>query len=107
MASIATLIRSYRKNFGLNQSEFGLLVGLIMTDISKIENNKKKFPFSKLEKLSKVMKTDFTQLKNIYVAERLVKEAHKFNCPDSVFSVAENQSKYLRSKQLKQGKLKV
>jgi len=105
MASIAKLIRAHRTELGMNQTEFGLLVGLIMTDISKIENNKKKFPFDKLEKLSRALKMDFTELKNIYVAERLVREAHKYNCPDSVFAIAENQSKYVRNKQLKQGKI--
>jgi len=105
MASIASLVKSERAKLGLNQSEFGLLVDLIMTDVSKVENNKKKFPFDKLEKLSSVLKMDYVELKNIYVAERLVKEAHKYECPDTVFAVAESQSKYVRNKKLKQSKM--
>jgi len=106
MATFGEFIRSEREKKGLNQSDFGQLFGIIMTDISKIENDHKRFPFDKLEKLAKHLNKDYSELKNWYVAEKLVKEAHKYDCPDTVFEVAESQSKYLKSKNVKQGKLK-
>ena len=87
----------------MNQSDFGQHIGIIMTDISKIENGRKKFPFSHLQKLADFIAKDIEVLKTIYVADILVDEVHKYKCSDKVFSVAEEHSKYLKSKNVKQG----
>jgi transcriptional regulator with XRE-family HTH domain len=106
MATFAEFLRTERNKKGLNQSEFGQSFGIIMTEISKIENGHKKFPFNSLEALAKFLEKDYLELKNLYVADKLVEEAHKYKCSDAVFSVAESQSKYLRNKNMKQGKMK-
>ena len=106
MATFGELLRTERKKKGLNQSEFGQPFGIIMTEISKIENGRKKFPFTSLEALAEFLEKDYSELKNLYVADKLVEEAHKYNCSDMVFTVAENQSKYLKSKNVKQGEIK-
>lgn len=106
MATFGEFLRIERNKKGLNQSEFGQPLGIIMTEISKIENGHKKFPFNSLEALAKFLKKDYLELKNLYVADKLVEEAHKYECSDAVFSVAESQSKYLRNKNVKQGKMK-
>ncbi len=56
MATFGEFLRKEREKKGLNQSEFGQKIGIIMTDISKIENGRKKFPFTNLEKLAKFIK---------------------------------------------------
>lgn len=106
MATFGEFLRAERNKKGLNQSEFGQSFGIIMTEISKIETGKKKFPFTSLEALAKFLGKDYLELKNLYVADKLVEEAHKYECSDTVFAVAENQSKYLKSKNIKQGKIK-
>lgn len=106
MATFGEFLRAERNKKELNQSDFGQQLGIIMTDISKIENGHKKFPFNSLEKLAEFLQKDYLEVKNLFVADRLVEEAHKYECSDAVFSVAENQSKYLRNKNEKQGKLK-
>ena len=106
MATFGEFIRAERNKKGLNQSEFGQAFGIIMTEISKIENGRKKFPFNNLEALAKFLEKDYLELKNLYVADKLVEEAHKYQCSDAVFTVAESQSKYLRNKNVKQGKMK-
>lgn len=106
MATFGEFIRNERKKKGLTQSEFGQKFGIIMTEISKIENGHKKFPFTSLEALANFLEKDYLELKDFYVADRLVEEAHKYECTDAVFTVAESQSKYLRSKNVKQGKMK-
>ncbi len=98
MATFREFLKAERKKKGLNQSEFGQPFGIIMTEISKIENGRKKFPFTCLEALAKFLEIDYLKLKNLYVADKLVEEAHKYDCTDAVFSVAENQSKYLECK---------
>ncbi len=106
MATFSEFLRAERNRKGLNQSEFGQPFGIIMTDISKIETGKKKFPFTNLEALAEFLGKDYSELKNLYVADKLVEEARKYECSDDVFNVAESQSKYLRSKNAKQGTLK-
>lgn len=106
MAIFREFLRTERKKRGLNQSEFGQPFGIIMTEISKIETGKKKFPFASLEALAKFLEIDYLKLKDLYVADKLVEEAHKYQCSDAVFNVAESQSKYLRNKNVKQVKIK-
>lgn len=106
MANFGEFLRAERKKKGLNQSQFGQPFGIIMTDISKIETGKKKFPFTSLEALANFLGMDYSDLKDLYVADKLVEEAHKYKCSDAVFTVAESQLKYLRSKDAKQGKIK-
>ncbi len=103
MATFGEFLRKERERKELNQSDFGQQVGIIMTDISKIENGRKKFPFQNLEKLSKFISVDINELKTLFVADILVEEVHKYKCSDNVFSVAEEQSKYLKNKNVKQG----
>lgn len=106
MATFGEFLRAERNKKGLNQSDFGQPLGIIMTDISKIETGKKKFPFTSLKALAEFIGKDYLELKNQYVADKLVEEAHKYECSDAVFSVAESQSKYLRNKNVKQAKIK-
>ncbi len=106
MTTFGEFIRDERNKKGLNQSDFGQPFGIIMTDISKIENGRKRFPFDKLKQLAAYLDKNYTELKDLYVAEKLVIEAHKYKCTDTVFAVAKNQSKYLKSKLVKQAKLK-
>ena len=107
MVTFGEFIRFERNKKGLNQSEFGQPLGIIMTEISKIENGQKRFPFNNLEALAKFLEKDYLELKNLYVADKLVEDVHKYQCSDAVFTVAESHSKYLRNKNVKQEKMKL
>jgi len=103
MATFGEFIRKERNEKGQNQSDFGQEIGIIMTDISKIENGHKKFPFNNLQKLADFLGKELEELKTLYVADIIVDEVHKYSCSDDVFSVAEEQSKYIKNKNVKQG----
>jgi transcriptional regulator with XRE-family HTH domain len=103
MATFGEFLKKEREKKGMNQSDFGQNIGIIMTDISKIENGRKKFPFNNLQKLSTFLNLSIEKLKTLYVADILVDEVHKYECSDNVFSVAEEQSKYRKNKSVKQG----
>ena len=103
MATFGEYLRKEREKKEMNQSDFGQEVGIIMTDISKIENGRKKYPFQNLQKLANFIGQELDELKTLYVADILVEEVHKYKCSDNVFSVAEEQSKYLKNKNVKQG----
>lgn len=106
MATFGEFIRKERNKKGLNQSDFGQQFGIIMTDMSKIENGKKKFPSAHLDKLAGFLDIDVIKVKDLFVADILVEEAHKYECSDAVFSVAESQSRYNKEKNVKQSKMK-
>jgi len=103
MATFGEFLKKEREKKEMNQSDFGQEIGIIMTDISKIENSRKKFPFNNLKKLAEFLKTDLEELKTLYVADIIVEEVHKYECSDKVFAVAEEQSKYIKNKNVKQG----
>lgn len=105
MATFGEFIKIERNKKGLNQSDFGQKVGVIMTDISKIENGRKKFPFQNLKILADYLNKNIEELKTLYVADLIVDEVHKYKCSDNVFSVAEEQSKYIKNKNFKQSKI--
>lgn len=105
MVTFGEFLRNERKKRDLNQNDFGLKVGLIMTDVSKVENGRKKFPFDNLDKLASFLNKDLEELKSLYVADILVNEVHKYECSDSVFAIAEAQSRYVKNKNAKQGKI--
>ena len=107
MATFRETLKIERKRLGLNQSEFGQELGIIMTDISKIENGRKRFPFDNLEKLAELINKDFEDLKRLFVAEILIEEVNKYSCDEGVFALAENQSHYLKNKNVTQGKLQL
>ena len=106
MATFGEFLKREREKKEMNQSDFGQNIGIIMTDISKIENGRKKFPFANLVKLASFIGKDVEELKTLFVADILVDEVNKYDCSDKVFSVAEEQSKYLKSRNVKQGKFK-
>lgn len=105
MTTFGEFLKEQRKKRGLNQNDFGNKVGVIMTDISKIENGRKRFPFANLDKLAELIEMDYDALKEIYVGELLAEKALEYNCSDNVFIVAESKSKYLKQKNAKQMKL--
>lgn len=105
MATFGEFLRTERNKKKLNQSDFGHPFGIIMTDISKIENNHKKFPFEKLKQLSKFLDINYLILKDLFVADKLVDEVYKYECTDTVLSVAEKQFRVCEKENVKQSKL--
>jgi transcriptional regulator with XRE-family HTH domain len=105
MSTFGDFLRKQRKLKGLTQDKFAKILDLPSTDVSKIERGKKKFPFAKLRDLSVFFEIDFKQTKDLFVADILIEQAHKYQCSDSVFAVAEEQIKYIRNKGAKQSKM--
>jgi transcriptional regulator with XRE-family HTH domain len=103
MATFGEFLRKEREKKEMNQSDFGQEIGIIMTDISKIENGRKKYPFQNLQKLADFINKELNEIKKLYVADIIVDEVHKYKCSDDVFSLAEEQSKYIKNKNVKQG----
>jgi len=106
MAGFGQFIKNEREKRDWTQTEFGNQVGINTSAICRIENGTQKFSISKLERLSKILKIDNQKINDLFFADKFAKEALKYKCSESVFSVAENNATYLRNTNVKQAKLK-
>ena len=105
MASFGHFIKTEREKREWTQTEFGAKIGINSSAISRIENGTQKFSKSKLKSLSKLLNLDLQRVTDLFFADKFAKEALKYKCSESVFSVAENNVTYLRNTNIKQGKL--
>ena len=105
MSTFGEFIRKKRETNEMTQDKLSKLLDIPYTDVSKIENGRKKFKFDKLSDLAKILKTDLQDLKDLYGADIMIEQKKKYECSDKVFSVAEKQDSYQRSKNAKQGNL--
>jgi hypothetical protein len=48
---------------------------------------------------------DFHKTKELFVADILIEQAHKYECSDTVFAVAEEQARYIRNRGAKQSQI--
>ena len=107
MASFGYFIKLEREKKDWTQTEFGAKIGINSSAISRIENGTQKFSKSKLQKLSELLEIDFQKINDLFFADKFAREANKYKCSDSVFSVAEDTSAYLKNANSKQGKLEL
>jgi len=105
MASFGHYIKTERERREWTQTEFGAKIGINTSAISRIENGSQKFSKSKLKKLAELFKTDLQTTTDLFFADKFAREAFKYKCSESIFSVAENTANYLRSTNSKQGTL--
>ena len=103
MASFGHYIKTEREKREWTQTEFGAKIGINTSAISRIENGSQKFSKSKLKKLAELFKTDFQSITDLFFADKFAREAFKYNCSDSIFTVAEDTANYLRNTNSQQG----
>ncbi len=102
MSSFGKYIKRQREEKNWTQTEFGALIGINTSAISRIENGSQKFSKSKLEKLSKLFKVDNQEIRDKFFADKFAREATKYGCSDSIFKVAEETAKFLKSQSRKE-----
>ena len=106
MASFGHFIKTEREKREWTQTEFGAKIGINSSAISRIENGTQKFSKTKLETLSKLFNLDMQNVTDLFFADKFAREAFKYKCSESIFSVAEDTANYLKNTNIKQGKLK-
>ena len=105
MASFGQFIRREREKCDLTQTEFGAKIGINTSAISRIENGSQKFSKKKLKLLSELFGIEEQVVTDLFFADKFATEAYKHKCSPSVFSVAEENSRYIRLANTKQAKL--
>ena len=106
MATFGEFIRTKREEKEMTQDRLSKLLDIPYTDVSHIECGRKKFKFNKLPELANILEVDLQELKDLYGANIMLEQMKKYECSDKVFEVAEQQIRYNRSKNVKQGNLK-
>lgn len=105
MVSFGHFIKTEREKREWTQTEFGAKIGINSSAISRIENGIQKFSKSKLKSLSKLLNLDLQRVTDLFFADKFAREAFKYKCSESIFSVAEDTANYIRNTNAKQGKL--
>lgn len=99
-------IRKLRTDEGLTLTELAAKLKLDSANLSKIETGKREFDEKRLEMLAKAFSLDFEKVKIEYFADQFAKKLYTYNCSTESLIVAEEKVKYLRSTNVKQGKIK-
>lgn len=107
MTSFGNYIKTEREKREWTQTELGTKIGINTSAICRIENGSQKFSKSKLKKLAELFQTDLQIVTDLFFADKFVKEAQKYKCSESIFSVAEDTANYYRNVNVKQGKLEL
>ena len=97
MSSFGKYIKRQREERNWTQTEFGARIGINTSAISRIENGSQKFSKSKLEKLSMLFKVNKQEIRDKFFADKFAREARKYGCSDSIFKVAEEAARFLKS----------
>jgi transcriptional regulator with XRE-family HTH domain len=105
MISFGDYLKQEREKHGWTQTDFGALLGINSTKISRIENNKDLLNANKLSKLATLFETDLNKIKELYFGDKFAKEAYKNGCSEKTFVVAEDIVQYYKSKNVKQVKI--
>jgi transcriptional regulator with XRE-family HTH domain len=95
MTNFGQFIKTEREKQNLTQTEFGAMIGINSSAISRIENGTQPFSKEKLLKLSELFKIDLQVIKDLFFGDKFAKEAYKYKCSESVFTVAEDNIQYL------------
>ena len=74
-------------------------------NLSKIENGIREFDDKRLEKLAEVFNLDLEKLKTEFYSDFIAKKLYEVDCDNQVLSLAEEKIKYLKQKNLIQGKI--
>jgi len=91
-------IKLQREQKGWTQTELGFHLGINSSAISRIENNTKSLSIKKISSLSKIFNLSTQKLHELYLADKFVDMVIKYDCPKTVFSMAEEQLKYKRAR---------
>ena len=107
MASFGDFITIARAKREWTQTDFGAKIGVNSSAVSRIENGSQTFSKNKLDLLASLFDKNKQNVTDLYFADKFAREATKYKCSETIFSVAEETASYIRNKNIKQGKLEL
>lgn len=105
MASFGDFIKQEREKNSWTQTDFGAKIGINSSAVSRIEHGTKQITANKLALLATLFNVDIAKIKELYFGDKFAREVYKYDCPETVFTVAEAEVKYLKTKNAKQTKI--
>lgn len=98
-------IHRLRSDKGLTLTKLAAALDIDQSTLSKIENGKRNVPIEVLPKLSAVFKLDLKHLEHEYFSEKIAEIIYPQDEPKQLLKAAEEKAKYMRIRNLEQGKI--
>lgn len=98
-------IHKLRTDANMTLTKLAAILDLDQSTLSKIENRKKPVPVAILPKLAKTFELDIKELEQEYFSEKIAEIIYSYDELSSVLKLAEKKAIYMRSKNIKQGKI--
>ncbi len=98
-------IHKLRSDNGLTLTKLAAALDIDQSTLSKIENGKRNVPFEVLPKLSSFFKLDLKDLEQEYLIEKIAEIIYPQEEPAQLLKAAEEKAKYMKQKNLEQGKI--
>ncbi len=105
MTSFGDFLKQEREKHDWTQTDFGAKIGINSSAVSRIEHGTKQLNYKKLPVIAKIFSLDVNKLKELYFGDKFAREVFKNNCPETVFALAEEAVKHIKSKNTKQSKI--
>lgn len=104
--TLGEYIHRLRIQQGLTLTKLAAALDIDQSTLSKIENQKRSISQEILPKLAEVFKLNIRTLQKEFYSEKIAELIYREQDSSEVLKLAEEKTKYLKSKKLKQGNLK-
>lgn len=98
-------IHNLRSDSCMTLTKLAAALDIDQSTLSKIENGKRNIPVEILHKLSTVFNLDLKQLEHEYFSEKIAEIIYPQDEPSQLLKAAEEKAKYMKIRNLKQGKI--
>lgn len=88
-------IRKLRLEKGLTLTQLAAQLNLDSANLSKIENGKRTFNETRLEKLSRALNVDLNIIKSEYYSDYIAQKLYDSECLEETLNLTEQKVKYL------------
>jgi transcriptional regulator with XRE-family HTH domain len=95
MISFGKYIRKLRTDKGLTLTQLAAQLNLDSANLSKIENGKRTFSESRLEKLSQALNVDLNTIKSEFYSDYIAQKLYDSECLYKTLILTEKKVKYL------------
>ena len=105
--TLGEYIHLLRMEKGLTLTKLAAALDVDQSTLSKIENNKRNVGPEILAKVAEVFSLDFKQLELEYNSQRIAEIIYLENDSSGLIQLAQEKARYLKSKNARQGDLKL
>lgn len=98
-------IHKLRIDANMTLTKLAAALDLDQSTLSKIENRKRPIPAEILPKLANIFNLDIKELEKEFFSEKIAEIIYPHDEPSKVLKLAEEKVIYMKSKNIKQGKI--